>query len=45
MAKQQKKSKGRCTRRVLRIPDREHSEHAVINSLPFRPEDAAVERA
>lgn len=33
MTIQQKKSKVRCTRRVLRIPDLEQSKHTVLNSL------------
>lgn len=37
MAKCQKKtSKGRCARKVLRIPDLEQSKHAVLNSLPAK---------
>jgi len=36
MTIQQKRSKVRCTRKVLRIPDLEQSKHAVLNSLPAR---------
>jgi len=36
MAKQQKRSNVRCTRKVLRIPDLEQSKHAVLNSLPAK---------
>jgi hypothetical protein len=36
MSKWQKTSKGRCARRVLRIPDLEQSKHAVLNSLPAK---------
>lgn len=32
MAKPRKQ--GRCPKKVLRIPDLEHSKHAVLNSLP-----------
>jgi integrase len=34
MSKSQKK--GRCPRKVLRIPDLEQSKHAVLNSLPAK---------
>jgi site-specific recombinase XerD len=36
MAKQQKRSNVRCTRKVLRIPDLEQSKHAVLTSLPAK---------
>jgi predicted AAA+ superfamily ATPase len=36
MAKQQKRSNARCTRKVLRIPDLEQSKPAVLNSLPAK---------
>jgi len=36
MTKKQKKSKNRCAKKVLRIPDLEHSKNAVLNSLPAK---------
>jgi len=36
MTKLQKRSKVRRTKKVLRIPDLEHSKHAVLNSLPAK---------
>ncbi len=39
------RSKVRCTRRVLRIPDLEHSKHAVLNSLPAKASQEAYGHA
>jgi HlyD family secretion protein len=36
MTKKQKRSTIRCIKKVLRIPDLEHSKHAVLNSLPAK---------
>ena len=36
MSIQHKRSKGRCTIKVPRIPDMEQSKHAVIDSLPAK---------
>jgi len=43
MAKSRKK--GRNPKKVLRIPDLEHSKHAVINSLPARASQESYEYA
>src|SRR5512147_493386 len=43
MAKSRKK--GRSPRKVLRIPDLEHSKHAVINSLPAKASQESYEYA
>jgi site-specific recombinase XerD len=41
----QKRSKVRCTKKVLRIPDLEHSKHAVLNSLPAKTSQESYEHA
>jgi hypothetical protein len=43
MAKSRKR--GRSPKRILRIPDLEHSKHAVINSLPARASQDSYEYA
>jgi hypothetical protein len=43
MAKARKK--GHAPRKVLRIPDLEHSKHAVINSLPAKASQVSYEYA
>jgi site-specific recombinase XerD len=45
MAKQQKRSKIRCRRKFLRIPDLEQSKHAVLNSLPAKTSQDAYGHA
>jgi len=45
MAKQQKTSKVRCTRKVLRIPDLDLSKHAVLTSLPATMSQESYEHA
>ena len=45
MRKQQKRSKVRYARRVLRIPDLEHSKRAVLNSLPAKTSQDSYEHA